>query len=441
MSRLLAMLPHGAVADAWTNNSDRSFDVAAVRYVTVPRDNAPTGDAKARSPQGSDTQDDSSQRTGAFGGGIRWGDDLNLALGKSCNAARERASFTLPAHARATHLAFVTQLACADQIADAVPVLSLTLRDETGHSSELQLNAGRDTSEWAYDCADVRARVRHSRAHVFTTYATERQPAPCVGHDYESEIATRAPFEIKTIELRWTGGDNGSLAIKKLTLVDRERNVSTPVTTEIVALGDATRWRLAEETNDARVYENLRAQPRAWLVNEVLTLAPEDALASSKTSRLPDGRPFDPARTALVEEPQSFSTSSIGAQAKSGSTPAPNDDARAQESARIVEESDWKIQVHTGSSSPSFLVLSDAYYPGWRASVDGREAHIYQTDYALRGVSVPAGVHVVGFELRPRSFRVGLTLSLSALVALTLFAAPFNPLWKTLGAQTKEARR
>jgi hypothetical protein len=287
----------------------------------------------------------------------------------------------------------------------------------------------------------VRARVRHSRAPVFTTYATDRPPAPCVGHDYESEIATRAPFGIKTVELRWTGGDNGSLAIKKLSLVDRERNVSSPVTSEIVALGDATRWRLAEETNDARVYENLRAQPRAWLADEVLTVAPDAALASIKTSRLPDGHPFDPSRTALVEEPQDFSTSDIGVQSPSMNGSTQGDAARAQESARIVAESDWKLQVRTESSSPSFLVLSDAHYPGWRASVDGREAHVYQTDYALRGVFVPAGAHVVRFELRPQSFRVGLLVSCLALVALSLFAAPFNPLWKTRGAQTKEARR
>jgi hypothetical protein len=440
MSRLLTMLPHGAVAGNLMNDSDRSLDLTAVRYVTVPREDAPTVNAKASDAPVSDAQSSDSQRTGATGGGIRWGDDLNLALGKSCNAARESATFTLPAHARATHLAFVTQLACADQIADGAHVLSVTLRDEAGHSSELQLDAGRDTSEWAYDCPDVRARIRHSRAPVFTTYATDRPPAPCVGHDYESEIAIRAPFEIKTIEMRWTGGDNGSLAIKKLSIVDRDGNVSSPVTSEIVALGDATRWRLAEETNDARVHENLRAQPRAWLVDEVLTLAPDAALASIKTSRLPDGRPFDPARTALVEEPQNFSASDIGVQSPSMNGSTQGDDARVQ-IAQIVEESDWKIQVRTESSSPSFLVLSDAHYPGWRASVDGREAHIYQTDYALRGVRVPTGAHVVSFELRPRSFRVGLTLSLSALVALALFAAPFNPLWKTCRAQTEEARR
>ncbi|MDT7541202.1 MAG: hypothetical protein QOE33_1106 [Acidobacteriota bacterium] len=441
MSRLLAMLPHGAVANNWADNSDRSLDLAAVRYVTLPRDDAPTDDAKmSDTTRATDPSALDSQRMGPPGDVILWGDDLNIVLGKGCNAARESESFTLPAHARATHLAFVTQLACADQIADGAHVLSITLRDEAGHTSELKLDAGRDTSEWAYDCADVRARVRHSRAPVFSTYTTDRPPAPCAGHDYASEIATRAPFEIKTIELRWTG-DNGSLSIKKLSIVDRERNLSSPVTAASAALGDATRWRLAEETNGTRVYENLRAQPRAWLASEVLTIAPDDALKAIKTSRLPDGGLFDPARTALVEEPQNFSTANDGTQSQSADASTRDDDVRAQGAARIVEESDWKMEVRTESASPSFLVLSDAYYPGWHASVDGQESHVYQTDYAMRGVHMTAGAHVVRFGLRPRSFRVGLIVSLCALAVLALFSAPFNPLWKIGGATTKEARR
>jgi hypothetical protein len=461
MSRLLSMLPHGAVTDNWADNSDRSLDLAAVRYVTVPRDDATTtdvitsdsqlidvrdDDSKANAARASDARANDARVSDAHGGDsqriaapddIRWGDDLNLALGKGCNAAQESASFRLPTPARATHLAFVTQLACSDQIADGAAVLSVTLRDEAGHTSELKLAAGRDTSEWAYDCPDVRARVRHSRAPVFSTYPTDRQPAPCVGHNYASEIAIAAPFEIKTIEMRWAGGDAGSLAIKLLTLVDRERGVSRPVNVKIAALGDAARWRLAEETNGARVFENLRARPRAWLASEVLTLAPDAALASIKTSRLPDGRAFDPAHTALVEEPQDFSTSDSAAQSQSVSAPTRSDDTRAQGNAHVVAQSDGKLEVRTESSSPAFLVLSDAYYPGWRVSVDDQEARIYQTDYALRGVRVQAGEHVVRFELRPLSFRVGLIISLSALVAVALYVSPLNPVWKSRASSSK----
>ena len=51
------------------------------------------------------------------------------------------------------------------------------------------------------------------------------------------------------------------------------------------------------------VYENLRVMPRTWLANEVVSVNPDQALDAIKAGRLPDGRGFDPAQTALVEAP------------------------------------------------------------------------------------------------------------------------------------------
>ena len=80
------------------------------------------------------------------------------------------------------------------------------------------------------------------------------------------------------------------------------------------------------------------------------------------------------------------------------------------------------MSVKVRARSGSFLILSDVYYPGWRASVDGRETHIYQTDYALRGVFVPAGEHAVEFTYAPRSLRVGASVSAFAVVSIFLVA-------------------
>jgi uncharacterized membrane protein YfhO len=70
----------------------------------------------------------------------------------------------------------------------------------------------------------------------------------------------------------------------------------------------------------------------------------------------------------------------------------------------------------------AFLVLSDVYYPGWQASIDGESTHIFQTDYVLRGVAVPPGTHLVKFDYRPVRFFAGALLNcLSSLVVLVLF--------------------
>jgi len=80
------------------------------------------------------------------------------------------------------------------------------------------------------------------------------------------------------------------------------------------------------------------------------------------------------------------------------------------------------MEVRTKSTRAGFLVTSDAYYPGWRASIDGRDAWLYRADYAIRGVMVPAGEHTVRFEYRPRSFYLGAAISLISILLLIALA-------------------
>jgi len=66
------------------------------------------------------------------------------------------------------------------------------------------------------------------------------------------------------------------------------------------------------------------------------------------------------------------------------------------------------------------LVLSDVYYPGWVATVDGLPAPLYQTDYLLRGLPVKAGKHRVEMRYTAPAARTGLALSIIS--ALLIFS-------------------
>ena len=57
------------------------------------------------------------------------------------------------------------------------------------------------------------------------------------------------------------------------------------------------------------------------------------------------------------------------------------------------------------------VVLSDTFYPGWGATIDGRSAPIVRANYFARGVFVPAGEHRLVFRYRPLSFRIGAVVS------------------------------
>lgn len=62
-----------------------------------------------------------------------------------------------------------------------------------------------------------------------------------------------------------------------------------------------------------------------------------------------------------------------------------------------------EVVIETNNKEVGFLVLTDTFYPTWKASIcneraeDCQKAKIYQTDYAFRGVIVPKGKHTVVF--------------------------------------------
>jgi len=80
------------------------------------------------------------------------------------------------------------------------------------------------------------------------------------------------------------------------------------------------------------------------------------------------------------------------------------------------------VSITTSTTSNGLLVLSDNYYPGWKAYVDGKETKIYRVNYTFRAIDLPKGEHIVGFKYEPESFQVGLSLSiLSAAIIFLLF--------------------
>ena len=70
-----------------------------------------------------------------------------------------------------------------------------------------------------------------------------------------------------------------------------------------------------------------------------------------------------------------------------------------------------RIVVETESDGAGLLVLRDAFYPGWRATIDGAPAEIYPADILLRGVAVLPGRHEVVFVYDPPAWRWGRILS------------------------------
>jgi hypothetical protein len=389
-SQLMSMGPAGSLAAPWRNTTDQGLNLMSVRYLFVSqREPVPATEVQ----------------------GVVWaGEDMNIWLGTGCvpEALPHSLKFKLLKPAQATHLSIVSKLACSTGIKEGSEVAHVLVTDAAGNIHTLSLLAGRDSAEWAYDCVEAGQQVSHKRANLFSSFPVERENRSCDGHNYVTTLALDGIREVSGVEIQWTG-EAGGIGIDKVSLINEQTKRSTPVESSSIEGGN---WIHRQDIVNTSVYENTRAMPRAWLVPEVVQLNAEEALKTIKSSKLPDGRGFDPGYVAIVEEPLTLATT--------------GNSSSASASAEVLSLKDSTMEVRTTAATPSFLVTSDVYYPGWEASVDGASVQLFRANYALRGVSVPAGTHLVRFIYRPRSFYYGATvsaLSLLALIAMMLVFA------------------
>ncbi|MGC9328988.1 MAG: YfhO family protein, partial [Candidatus Hinthialibacter sp.] len=84
----------------------------------------------------------------------------------------------------------------------------------------------------------------------------------------------------------------------------------------------------------------------------------------------------------------------------------------------IVEDDVSRIQLSGQSEQGAMVFLSEIYYPGWKAYVDGVRQPIQRLDYYFRGVWVEPGRHTIEMIYAPESHRLGAAVSLIALIAL-----------------------
>jgi hypothetical protein len=84
-------------------------------------------------------------------------------------------------------------------------------------------------------------------------------------------------------------------------------------------------------------------------------------------------------------------------------------------SARVTRYENNRIEVSAESSDNGLLVLGEIYYPGWEATVDGRDAEVLRVDAGLRGVALEAGKHDVVLTFVSPPVRRGAVISIAAL--------------------------
>ncbi|MFZ1783853.1 MAG: YfhO family protein [Ferruginibacter sp.] len=147
-----------------------------------------------------------------------------------------------------------------------------------------------------------------------------------------------------------------------------------------------------QDKNQNQAVQNTFALGNCWLVKEVKFVKNADEEMAALDS-------FDPAAVAFVDE-----------RFKAAVPFMPEYDSTAF--IKFIENNNDEIKYEFNAATNQFAVFSEVYYPlGWDAYIDGKKTAYCKTDYALRGLAIPAGKHQIEFIFDPTSVRVGESIS------------------------------
>jgi len=218
----------------------------------------------------------------------------------------------------------------------------------------------------------------------------------------EGLLAVRVKWDQSRFVKQVTVTGNGDLTLRGLALIDEASG-----TFQSFVLAPTGRFRVIY-SGDVKVYENVDTLPRAFCVPTAHSVATDDeAVAYMQRAE------FDPAREVVIKD----QGSGIGDQA--GSPDHLVIPARGTASdCQLVTYEPEHAMIDTNVAQDSYLIITDAYFPGWNATIDGQPATIERADLLFRAVKVPAGQHRIEMRYEPRSFAVGAVISIAAWLVL-----------------------
>jgi len=135
--------------------------------------------------------------------------------------------------------------------------------------------------------------------------------------------------------------------------------------------------------------------PRAFVAHQARAVASDEEALSLMLDPA-----FDPASEVLLAQPDAASLGPTS----------------GESTATIVSYDPERVEIEASLDSPGYLVLTDAYYPGWTVEVDGVPAPIERADLYFRAVRLEPGEHQVVVTYAPSSAHVGLGIGVAAWV-------------------------
>jgi len=150
----------------------------------------------------------------------------------------------------------------------------------------------------------------------------------------------------------------------------------------------------------ANIYENTRVLPRVFIPTSLELNGPD----------ITERAVFDPQKKLLLSTQEAVDVPE-----------------EMTGTAEILEYGNRKVKILVKSDTGGFVVLTDTWFPGWRALIDDKEQKIYRAYGFLRAVYVKPGLHEITYRYEPLSFTLGCACTLLALLFCCIFGGLF---WK-----------
>ncbi len=278
---------------------------------------------------------------------------------------------------------------------DALPIAAVTVQSREGLSQTLQLTAGGAAGALLAGSALDDPLAQSSGATVAWRDGEAGRQA------YRLRLPLAQPQTPTTITLQLLD-PRFAVMVQAATLYDQRTHM-------FAALLPSDKGRFGRvHSGDVKIYANQELWPRAYIVTQTLAAdSPRQAVELLQTALA------DPAGSGAL-------TVAEGLPALTGTGSAGSGAGAPSGTVEIVDYTAEQVTLRTSSAAPGLLVLADAYYPGWRAAVDGQETPIYPTNVLFRGVPLPAGEHTVVFTFAPSHWRLALALALLGLLLMAV---------------------
>jgi hypothetical protein len=181
---------------------------------------------------------------------------------------------------------------------------------------------------------------------------------------------------------------------------------------DVPRLAAITKFHHIASLPGTEVFENTAVLPRFYFVRRARQVA-----SLAEAHDLIEHGQIDFRDTAVTDGPIDIPPGD------DSSTPGPVGVAKV---VGVVRYEPSRIELSLEASRASLLVLSETYYPGWKAWIDEQPATIHPVDIALRGVVVPAGAHQLRMEFRPVILPLSLGISLATAILLAISAVLYR---------------